>query len=352
MQGEFKSHYSIKEHLQLKLYLMRFLLISGIGFTRNFVANIVKRIIGMEIYFNPSEILFRDYIAYSLGVGSEPRITSRSLSGEGAGIQGVGNQAHLRMNAINVARVLNIPYVHMPFSEIGHADRPMELWDRAWEAEFNLGVGEIPAKMPDHGALDLTHNYWSFAHCFGGYKNLHRIFNITYKHFREKYYSDKVPRLNPLLIVGVHVRRGDVSRDVTEQWTELCNIATTVAKIRNVLDKRRSKYRILVFSNGIHSEFDDLKSLEVELFLNVDPIWTMRELIEADILVMAKSTFSYTAAIISDGIKLYEPCYLPPLKGWLVRQPKGDFDERLFTVQLEAMFRSNGLFRSREHQSS
>ena len=75
----------------------------------------------------------------------------------------------------------------------------------------------------------------------------------------------------------------------------------------------------------------------------------MRELIEADILVMAKSFFSYVAAIISDGIKLYEPFDSPPLKGWLVRQPKGGFDERLFAVQLEAMCQSNRILHSCEH---
>ena len=314
---------------------MRFLLMSGIGVTRNFVANIVKRIIRKKIRFDQSDILFRDYLARSLGVRSELRITSRGLPNEGA-----GNQAHLTMLAINFARVLNIPYVHTPFTEIVHADRPMELWLRAWEAEFNLGVGEIPAKISDHDALDFAKNNGSLIHRLG-LRNIHQVFNITYKHFREKYYSDKVPRLNPLLIVGVHVRRGDVSRDYTEMWTELRDIATTIAKIRNVLDKRAMKCRIRVFSEGNHSEFNDLELLEVELFLNADPLWTMRELIEADILVMAKSAFSYYAAIISDGIKLYEPYdRLPPLEGWLVRQPTGDFDERLFLMQLEAMYRS------------
>jgi hypothetical protein len=319
-----------------RAYLMRFLLISGIGFTRNFVANIVKRIIGMEVYFNQSEILFRHYIAYSLGIRSAPRITSRGFSGEGA-----GSQARTTMLAINFARVLNVPYVHSPFSEISHADRPMELWLRAWEAEFNLGAEEIQAKIPDHDTIDFAKNFWSFIPCFG-HQNIYQVFNFTHKRFREKYYSDKVTRLNPLLIVGVHVRRGDISSDTPEFWTELASIATTIAKIKNALDKRTVKYRILVFSEGAHSEFSDLESLEVELLLNADPVWTMRELIEADILVMAKSSFSYCAAIISDGIKLYEPFGLPPLKGWLVRQPKGDFDERHFAVQLEATCRTKG----------
>src|SRR5262249_52710933 len=144
-------------------------------------------------------------------------------------------------------------------------------------------------------------NFWAFSRCFG-YGNLHRVFNITAKQFREKYYFNKAPRVNPCLIVGVHVRRGDVSkRNNPEMWTELTHISTTISRIIHVLDKRTLKYRIRLLSDGNYFEFRELESLGVELHLNADPLWTMRELIEADILVMAKSTFSYIAAIISDG---------------------------------------------------
>ena len=246
---------SMKEFFQLRLYLMQFLLISGIGFTRNFIANIAKRFIGMDLYFNPNEILFRNYIAYLLGIRSKLRITSRGLSGEGA-----GSQTGLTMLAINFARVLNLPYVHMPFREIAHADRPMELWVNAWEAEFNLGVGESPTRMPDHDAVDFVNNFASFTSCFG-YRNIHQVFNITSKQFREKYYYNKAPRLNPFLIVGVHVRRGDVSEIHSETWTELTNISTTVSKIINILDMRKLKYRIQLFSEGSYSEFSELELL-------------------------------------------------------------------------------------------
>jgi hypothetical protein len=322
----------MKELLQLRLYLMQFLLISGVGFTRNFIANIIKKVIGMDIYFNQNEILFRDYIKYLLGVRSAPKITSRGLAGQGA-----GTQASLTMLAINFARVLNVPYVHTPFSKIGHADRPVELWDRAWEAEFNLGVGETPAKMPEDDAVDFAKNFAPYIRCMG-WRNIHRVFNITYKQFREKYYVNKAPRINSILVVGVHVRRGDVvSKDGSLRWTDLTDISKTISKVVSFLDKRKLKYRVELFSEGSDSTFSEVESLGVKLFLNADPLWTLRQLIEADILIMAKSNFSYVAAINSDGIKLYEPFYTPPLKGWLVRQPNGDFDERLFAAQLEAL---------------
>jgi hypothetical protein len=60
--------------------------------------------------------------------------------------------------------------------------------------------------------------------------------------------------------------------------------------------------------------------LDAELFLDADAIWTMLEMIEADVLIMAKGSFSYVAALISDGIKLCEPCGEPWNSGWNVLQ--------------------------------
>jgi hypothetical protein len=322
----------IRESVQLKLHLLHFILISGTGYMRNFTANIVKRIIGMDIYLSPNDIFFRDYVQHLVGLRPGAKITSR-----GAGVnEGVGSQARLTMCAINFARVLGLTYVHTPFSELSHADRSTESWDKAWEAELNLGAGEIPAEPGDHQIVD-------FGQIFHRYRYLDTVFNITSKEFQRKYFMNKDPRINPLLTVGIHVRRGDVSKG-HRMWTDLTNISTTIKQLKNILDKKTINYRIQVFSEGSYSEFRDFDSLGVQLFLNCDPLWTMRELIEADILVMAKSLFSYIAALISDGIILYEPWpegmgirSHPPLKNWLVRRPEGNFDERLFVIQLEAM---------------
>ena len=335
----------MRDLLRLKLYLLRFLLISGAGYMRNFVANLIKRSIGMETFYNPSDIFFRDYIRHFLGFQPLPKITSRGCPDEG-----IGSQARLTMCAINFARVLGLDYVHTPFREqhgggrfafrLSHADQPMEAWVKSWEAEFNLGAGEICAKN-DVEVLD-------FAQIFYRYRYLDTVFNVTAKEFQRKYYLTKEKRVNPLLTIGVHVRRGDVLPG-TRFWTEHTSITTTIVSLKDILDKRNISYRIQVFSEGNHPEFREFEALGGELFLDTDALWTMRELIEADILVMAKSLFTYVAALISDGIKLYEPWPKttgvhpphPPLKNWLVRLPTGEFDERRFAIALEAMTQSN-----------
>lgn len=326
----------MQDLVRLKLHLLCFLILSGGGYLRNFVANIIKRSIGRDIFFSPSDIFFRDYVRHLLGFQAGPKITSR-----GWRYEGFGSQARLTMCAINFARVCGLIYVHTPFSDLGHADRPMDSWVKAWEAEFNLGAEEISAESDDYEVLD-------FAAMFHRYRYLDTVFNVTAKEFQRKYYINKEKRTNSLLTIGVHVRRGDVLK-AERMWTELTYISTTIRKLKSILDKKNIEYRIQLFSEGSCSEFREFESLGVELYLNGDALWTMRELIEADILVMAKSLFSYVAAIISDGIILYEPWPKgtglrkspPPLKTWLVRLPEGNFDELRFVILLEAMTQSN-----------
>jgi hypothetical protein len=52
------------------------------------------------------------------------------------------------MWAINFARICGLTYVHTPFNRIWHADRPMREWVDAWEAHFNLGLGEVATIPP------------------------------------------------------------------------------------------------------------------------------------------------------------------------------------------------------------
>src|SRR5262249_7095665 len=123
-------------------------------------------------------------------------------------------------------------------------------------------------------------------------------------------------------------------------WSDLNAVSTTIKHLKHILENQNVDYRIYAFSEGSCSDLDELEALGVKLFLGTDTFRTLREIIEADILVMAKSAFSYVAAIISAGIKLYEPCGYPPFKTWLVREPKGSFDECVFSMQLETMRQS------------
>jgi hypothetical protein len=166
-------------------------------------------------------------------------------------------------------------------------------------------------------------------------QDLTRAFDATIPEFRCKYYSNKSPRRKEVLTVCAHVRRGDITSSRPDMWTSTSVIAKTITKVRAVLDGYCIKYKICVFSQGDYTDVAELDAPGTEFFLDADPIWSMQEIIEADILIMAKSNFSYVAALISEGIKIYEPRLdRPPLNSWVIRGPNGEFDCAAFERQL------------------
>src|ERR1700693_4700647 len=78
----------------------------------------------------------------------------------------------------------------------------------------------------------------------------------------------------------------------------------------------------------------------------------MKELMEADILIMAKGCFSYYARLICDGIKIFEPRTfgeddssswkwrsVPPVESWIACRTDGSLDRETFERQLLIVIR-------------
>jgi hypothetical protein len=107
--------------------------------------------------------------------------------------------------------------------------------------------------------------------------------------------------------------------------------------VKSLLDDCGQRCRVSLHSQGAAVDFAGLEALGAQLCLDVDAVWTMRQLIEADILIMSKSSFSYVAALVSDGIKLYEPFWHSPLSAWIERGSDGGFDAKAFKQQLEQL---------------
>ena len=349
------------------IYILRFLVLGSLKYARRWAINCVKVLIGRKPSFTHQEVFFRQYLRLGLRIRKVTCVVYYSL-------EGACSQALNVMWAINFARACGLTYVHTPFNRIWHADRPMREWVDAWEAHFNLGMGEVAADLmtlptgsttaeipllaDNREIVNFFYNNGDLLRLFGlSDDDLTRMFDATIPEFRRKYYSNKSPRRNEVLTVCVHVRRGDTLADGSrtdrlinrDMWTSTSFIAETIAKVRAVLDAHCIKYKICVFS---HPEaFGELLDVLVDASASrqfeagvdavqifdgwADPFWSMQELIEADILIMAKSSFSYVSALLSDGIKIYEPWLgYPPLSSWVIRDPNGEFDCTAFERQL------------------
>ncbi len=326
--------------------VLRFLVGAAIVSSWRCLKNLIKFFLGRKTCVNEKGLFLRQFVLHRTGLRPISKITSTGLKSEGA-----GSQAVMIMNAISFARFLGLTYVHTPFSLIQHAQRPMAEWVAAWESLFNLGAGEIACDAARHEAVNFCYNFNELDLCFRWRRRWDELadhFKGMIPEFRRKYYGNKSPRTTGHVTIAVHVRRGDASHDDPVYFTSNERILRTVMATKSILDLSGVGYQIRLFSQGAPADFGRLSLPEVEFLLDADAVWTMQELIEADILIMAKGFFSYYAALISDGIKIFErqkvsrEDLLPSWKwlsvpfndDWIPCHGDGSFDEAAFKRRL------------------
>src|ERR1700722_15271256 len=264
------------------------------------------------------------------------------------------------MNAINFAGSFGLNYLHTPFTTIQHAERPMNDWAVAWEVLFNLGSDELACNIGRRDVANFSYNYFDLDLCFGWRSQWDQLadrFKDMLSEIRRKHCLNNSPRTTDELTVAVHVRRGDVSADDPAYFTSNQTILRTLSEVKSILDVHKRAYNIRVYSQGVDADFAELSLPGVELFLSVDAIWTMQELIEADVLIMAKGCFSYYAALISDGIRIFEPEKLsgddllpdwkwrsvPVSDSWIPSRADGSFDRAAFEHELSLLVRAKAV---------
>lgn len=295
-----------------------FLVRGSLGYARSWAKNIVKAALGRKPYFTSHDVLFRLVLRQLCGGSKLQRITSVASTDEGA-----GSQALMTMRAIDFARRTGLTYVHTAFSWIHHGSMPA--WADAWEQHFNLGEGEIRNDRDDQDMVNYAFTFPAL-HALFGIEETEPAFDIaTIREFRRKYYVNKSPRRNEVLSVCVHARQRNRHDFHAEDSTDLSRLARILARVRTVLDVRGVDYTLRLFSQGHLEEFRQLGIPETALFLDADPFWSMREMIEADLLVTTLGTFSYVTGLLCDGIVLGDASG-PPAPGWLAYDAAGEFD--------------------------
>jgi hypothetical protein len=306
-------------------------------YVRSCAKNVVKMSIGRKPYFSQQDIFFRAYLLQMLHVKPMRKLTCRSPRSEGA-----GSQALTIMRAIEFASRCKLMYVHTSFSALAHADRPMDEYALAWETLFNLGLGEAHVgNEDDQHIVNFGFNFTELMRCFG-IDEIH-VPREALPSLKQKYRANKPPtRRVESLIVGVHIRRGEVHQG-HHLWTDSSAIARSLGTVKRLLDARSFQYRVMVFSQGHPQDFSEFTALGADLQLDTDPIDAMRVLVDANILITGKSSFALVAGLLSDGIIFTE--FGVPFRpdSWLQLDPSGDFDEASFCSRLEPFLRAQSV---------
>lgn len=330
------------------LQRLRYLVTESCRYSWQWLKNCAKFPLGRKPFYDERQIFLRRFLLHLAGLRPIQAVTC-SLRDHDASTEGAGCQALQVMRAIAFARAFGLRYVHTPFEVMAHADRPMPEWVVAWESFFNLGAGETPCSAEISGLMNLTFYVHDIDLSLGSQKrmeSLNRFFETTIPEFRQKYYLNKSPRAAGAFTVAVHIRRGDVTaRQNSDMYTSSATILRKVLAVKSILDAQGVPARIRFFSQGAIEDFPELSHLDAEFFLDVDPLWTMQELIEADILVAAKGFFSLCAGVMSAGIKLFEPepwrsPQVSGLQGWIPCHEDGSFDRDVFERSLALLLKA------------
>ena len=120
----------------------------------------------------------------------------------------------------------------------------------------------------------------------------------------------------------MHIRRGDVAGNNrhSSRFTSTNEYVNILKKVLPTIEKNTI---IHIFSQGEESDFKDIvnsfNSKSIIFHLNEEIQITFHSLVEADILIIAKSSFSYTAALFNKNTVVANTItrwWHKPLKKW------------------------------------
>ena len=131
---------------------------------------------------------------------------------------------------------------------------------------------------------------------------------------------------NDEINVAVHIRRKN-QQDVLLGYDDNLLLsegrATPDSYYLNIMKIIREKYKdknllFHIYSQGDPANFKKYESGDVQFHINEDICKTFIGMVAADILVTSASSFSYVAALLSDGEVYYKKFWHKPRKGWIV----------------------------------
>jgi|GEM_PF-1820362 len=268
---------------------------------------------------------------------------------------GAGAQIQATLSVIAFCRRTGLPYCHSPLKSVEHTKTDDEIL--RWENLLSLSAFSSmePGEMKSRRIVSLAE-----------FKSLSRkekkgsIVAVEHAHaFTECHSSSfvalaaklrQVPRTNETrpdghVGISVHVRRGDVSPSRNfDRFTSNADLVNWIAAVSELALSAGLVPDITVFSQGEPDEFSDIaKATQCKLRLNVDPVDTLKEMASSDVLLMSKSSFGFLAALLCDGVVVYEPFWHGPLPHW-VRIENGEIQDRnLLLSRLKKLHSGDGI---------
>ena len=260
--------------------------------------------------------------------------------------QGIGSQIHATLSVQLFAHRLGIGYCHTPFRAAEHAEGDEAAWVRAWESWLDLGHG-APLFSDLESSCEVVR--LEPQEIFRLRKKKGRLYVLPYAHVVTDCFPDDYPFVTdpvrdrivnrctasageggPRRLV-VHVRRGDVSP--TWNVDRFTSNESILSLVEHCKACSTVPLEVHIYSNGRPEDFTDFGE-EFVFHLNDDARRTFVDLMQADILIMAKSALSYCAGLLSRGVVVYERFWSPPKTDWVVVETPGVLNRQVLSAAL------------------
>jgi hypothetical protein len=263
---------------------------------------------------------------------------------------GIGHQLANWNAGLYFADLFNLKFAHYSFSTA------------KWENFLGFGEGEANAaeleknkaykkvRLPRFDSTDKN-EIALIRDIINSYEQKNILFKLeadqgymrqfdTFKILSNKFFNARA-RSNDKLIfskdsfnIAIHIRRR-MKIETTEVWKErgldnvfFSNVLTQVLQII----KPGKKINIDLFSQGTQDEFPEFASFDnMHYCMDMGPVDSVLHMIEADLLISSKSSFSYKPALISKGIKICPATFwhgYPDRPDFITADNNGNFDHQ------------------------
>ena len=237
---------------------------------------------------------------------------------------GFGSQLQACFSLLAYCKYKGYEYIHTPMYRMHHNDENQDEFPKYMNSFINFEHKFRSYNDLSNYEKSLVHGVKEGPFVHG---SLHPEFfynDDVIKTIRELYYSKEKPEITLFeknkRHVSIHIRRGDVNlKKYPSRYTR--NIEYIRILVNLELDEENDV--IHIFSQGDESEFSDItdhfKDYKVVLHINENIQLTFHSMVKSDILVVAKSSFSYCAALLNENLiisSLIQRWWHKPLKQW------------------------------------
>jgi hypothetical protein len=238
--------------------------------------------------------------------GSTNKNSKRTYFTTNQAPMGFGAQYQSMMSGLAFADHNNYLYLHTPFTGIEHnldVDKVNKF------IGMNNDELEKNGLMPRGGDEIISKGHAPEVH-FAEKPSIYYTDKVL-KKLRDFYHSTEKPQIEPLDI-AVHIRRGDVNPGLANRYTN----NDMYKKLIPILKNEYPGKKITIVSQGKLEDFNDLGLEKEGYMLNTDFYDTFHNLVCAKVLIVAKSSYSYSAALLNANTVYCPDFWHKPLDHW------------------------------------